>query len=99
MVLNSSNPRDSEAGPVHGDVAVGEEMSFDDGLEGGFTRWLHRWGPRINRARSSRSSSNGVMHLIPKPMQASGILILRVEAEGISCVTTMCFPACAWATR
>ncbi len=54
---------------------------------------------RTNRARSSRSISYGVMHLILSPMQASGILILRVEAEGISCVTTVYSPAFAWATR
>ena len=61
-----------------------------DGFEGGFVRLCHGCAPRINRARSRRSISNGVMHLMPRPMQASGILILRVDAEGISCVTTVC---------
>jgi hypothetical protein len=55
----------------------------------------HTRGPRTNRARSRRSISNGVMHLIPRPMHASGILILRVDAEGTSCVTTVCWPASA----
>jgi hypothetical protein len=54
---------------------------------------------RTNRARSRRSISKGVMHLTPRPMHASGILIRRIEAEGTSWVTTVCPPACACATR
>ena len=70
-------------------IAVLKKAVFDDGFESGFVRAVHSCGPRINRARSRRNISNGVMHLICKPMHASGILILRVEAEGISCVTTV----------
>ena len=70
-------------------IAVLKKVGFYDGFESGFVRAVHSCGPRINRARSRRNISNGVMHLICKPMHASGILILRVEAEGISCVTTV----------
>src|SRR5437867_1724759 len=58
----------------------------------------HGCGPRTNRARSRRSIANGVMHLIPRPMQASGILIFFVEVEAISWVTRVCPWASAWAT-
>jgi hypothetical protein len=50
-------------------------------------------GPRTNRALSRLSISNGVTHLMPRPMHASGILILRVDAEGTSWVTIVCSPA------
>jgi hypothetical protein len=61
-------------------------------------RRIHDHGARTKRARSRRSISNGVMNLMRRPRQASGILILRVDAEGRSCVTTICPAACAWAT-
>ena len=38
-------------------------------------------------------------HLERCHVHASGILIFRLDAEGISCVTTVCPPAFAWATR
>lgn len=88
--LGKDRPLGVEAGSLHGNVAVRQKMSFDNGLEGGFVPLCHSCAPRINRARSRRSISNGVMHLMPRPMQASGILILRVDAEGTSCVTTVC---------
>ena len=65
------------------------------GVFGVFVCLRHSCRPRTNRARSRRSISNRVMHLIPRPMHASGILILRVDAEGTSCVTTVCRPASA----
>jgi hypothetical protein len=71
-------------------VVVGEAGFSTMVFEVGFVFVHHTRGPRTNRARSRRSISNGVMHLIPRPMHASGILILRVEAEGTSCVTTVC---------
>jgi len=46
--------------------------------------------PKIKRARSVRSISYGLMHLIPSPMQASGIFIFLVEVEATSCVTAVC---------
>ena len=73
----------------------GREAGARRCLQGGFVYRGHTCGPRTNRARSRRSISNGVMHLIPRPMHASGILILRVDAEGTSCVTTVCWPASA----
>ena len=85
---------------VGGDtLAVLKKVGFDDGLERGFVRAVHFCGPRMNRARSRRSISNGVTYLMPRPIHASGILIFRFDAEGISCVTTVYPPACAWATR
>jgi hypothetical protein len=87
--LSKDRPLVVEAGSVNGYVAMGQKMGFNNGLEGGFVRLCHCCAPRINRARSRRSISNGVMHLMPRPMQASGILILRVDAEGTSCVTTV----------
>ena len=56
-------------------------------------------GPSTNRARSRRSISNGVMTVTPRAMHASGILILFVEFEGRSCVTTTCPWASPCATR
>jgi hypothetical protein len=50
----------------------------------------HGCDPRTNRALSCRSISNGVMHLTPRLMHASGILILFVDVEAISWVTTVC---------
>lgn len=44
----------------------------------------------MNRARSWRSISNGVIHLMPSPMHALGILILFVEGDATSWVTTVC---------
>ena len=82
-----------------GRVAVCEEMGFDDGFESSFVRVGHRSGPRTNRALSARSISNGFMHLMPRPMQASGILILRADPDGTSWVTTVCLAEYAWATR
>src|SRR5579883_2239478 len=38
-------------------------------------------GPRTNRARSRRSISYGLMQVRPRPMQAFGILIFRVESD------------------
>ena len=73
-------------------IPVLKQVRLDDGLEGSFVRTVHGCCPKTNRARSRRSISYGVMHFTPRPMQASGILILRVEAEGISCVTTVCLP-------
>ncbi len=49
----------------------------------------HGVGPNMKRARSNLSISKGVIHLIPKPMHALGILIFLVEAEAISWVTTV----------
>ena len=59
----------------------------------------HFYCPSTKRARSRRSISNGVIHLMPRPMQASGILIFFVEGEAFSWVTTVCPWASAWATR
>ncbi len=59
----------------------------------------HSRGSSTNRARSRLSISKGFMHLMPRPMQASGILIFLVEVAATSCVTTVCPWASAWATR
>src|ERR1019366_6738410 len=93
--LGEDCPLAVEAVAVHRHVAVGKEMGFDDHFEGAFVRLGHSRAPKTNRARSRRSISNGVMHLMPRPMHASGILILSVDAEGTSCVTTVCWPASA----
>jgi hypothetical protein len=45
---------------------------------------LSFYGPKMKRARSVRSISYGVTHLIPKPMQESGILIFFVEVDAFS---------------
>ncbi len=55
--------------------------------------------PSTNLARSLRSISYGDMHLIPSPMHASGIFILRFDADGTSCVTTVWLSDNACATR
>ena len=54
--------------------------------EGGFAAYAE--APRMNRARSRRSMSNGVRHLTPRPMKTLGILILFFDGDGISWVTT-----------
>ena len=50
------------------------------------------------RCLRPRSISKGVMHLTSSPMHAFGILILFVEGDATSCVTTVCPWASAWAT-
>ena len=67
-----------------------EQRLLHLGFEGTFIGLrAHEASPRTKRARSRRSISYGVMHFVPRPMQASGILILRVDADGTSCVTTV----------
>ena len=63
------------------------------------SRSSHLRPSRTNRARSLRSISNGVTHLMRRPMQASGILIFFVEFDATSCVTTVWPWASACATR
>lgn len=52
--------------------------------EAGMGHW-----PRMKRARSVRNISKGVTHFTFTPMQASGILIRRVEPDETSWVTTV----------
>jgi len=72
---------------------------LDVAFQGPLVRLRHVCGPRTKRARSRRSISNGVMHLMPRPMQASGILILFVEVDAISWVTIVWPCASDWATK
>src|SRR3989344_2446440 len=64
----------------------GQHDFFYVGFESFFGSLCHFFCPRMNRACSIRSIANGVMHLMPRPMQASGILIFLVEPEATSCV-------------
>ena len=60
-------------------------------LDGHLKRLLvclsHACRPKTNRARSRRSISNGVMHLMRRPMQTLGIFIFFVVLDAISWVT------------
>ena len=69
----------------------GRTVKCGDGGLGGLTDQAARYAesPTTNRARSSRSMSNGVMYFTPISAQAFGILTLRWEFATFSCVTTV----------
>lgn len=90
LILNRSvDLKHSVLEPFDDAVQVREQLFIEHSELIGPLDLSHGRCPKMKRARSWRSISNGVIHLMPRPMQALGILIFFVEAEAISWVTTV----------
>ncbi len=100
-VLNADRAREEERLGIGGKNAKARpERERAAGGAGSYV--LTRREPYVsstNRAFSWRSIAKGVTCGIPRPMHASGILILFFEVDATSCVTTVCPRASACPTR